>query len=363
MRIIYMGTPEFAVPPLQQLLLHHDVTAVCTQPDRPAGRGHKMHMSPVKALALSAGVEVLQPETLRVNKNPVSDTAIQLNDNAKKIRDYLAKLDADVFVVAAYGLILPKAVLDIPRLGCINIHASLLPKYRGASPIHAAIKNGDTVTGITIMYMDVGVDTGDMILQRELPIGPEERAPSLHDRMAALGGECIVEVLAQLEAGARTPQDDAASSYAPMIQKSDGLIDWAWPTARIINLTRAFDPWPGPYTLYKGEVVKIWRVENAGIIENTQTVIARSEATKQSSISTGSGLLRRVAPRNDERSSYNHEAALPGTVISADPARGLLVRTGDGAARILELQAPGGKRMTARDYLRGHDMKAGEIMK
>jgi len=317
-----MGTPEFAVPTLQQLLTHHEVLAVCTQPDRPAGRGHKMNMSPIKTLALSAGVKVLQPETLRVKKSPVGDAAIQINNDAIKIRDYLAKLGADIFVVAAYGLILPKAVLDIPTLGCVNVHASLLPKYRGASPIHSAIKNGETTTGITIMHMDVGLDTGDMILQRELAIGPEERAQSLHDRMASLGGECIVEALAQLEAGtaARIPQSDTASTYAPMIQKSDALIDWGWPTAQIINLTRAFDPWPGPYTMLNGEVLKIWQAEKADITENVP----------------------------------------PGTVLTADPS--LLVRTGDSAVRVLEIQAPGGKRMSAKDYLRGREIRVGEIL-
>ena len=323
MKVVFMGTPEFAVPALQQLIKHHDVVAVCTQPDRRAGRGHKMQMSPVKTLALSAGVEVLQPETLRIKKSPAGD-AIQLNAETKKIRDYLNLLNADIFVVAAYGLLLPKAVLDMPRFGCINIHASLLPKYRGASPIHAAIKDGETTTGITIMYMDAGIDTGDMILQRELAIGPEERFQSLHDRMAALGGVCIIDALAQLEAGtaARTAQDDSKSSYAPMIQKTDALIQWSWPTARIINLTRAFDPWPGPYTLYNGESLKIWRVERHD---------------------TAAGLT-------------------PGTVLISDPTKGLLVSTGDGAAWILEMQSAGGKRMSARDYLRGRDIGVGEIL-
>jgi len=310
-----MGTPEFAVPPLRQLLLHHDVVAVLTQPDRPAGRGHKLQMSPVKALALEAGVEVLQPETLRIKKN--AD-----NTNAKKIRDYLASLDADIFVVAAYGLILPKAVLTMPRLGCVNIHASLLPKYRGAAPIHAAILQGETVTGITIMQMDEGIDTGDMILQRQLDIAPDERTPSLHDRMAALGGECIIQALVMIEAGAATymPQDDAGSSYAPMIHKADGKIDWGWPTARIVNLIRAFDPWPGPFTLYNGSAIKIWQVEG---IDHTQD-------------------------------------APPGTILVADPAKGLLVRTGDGAVWVKELQAAGSKKMTAADYLRGRSMGVGE---
>ncbi|MCL2527277.1 MAG: methionyl-tRNA formyltransferase [Defluviitaleaceae bacterium] len=325
MKVIFMGTPDFAVPSLQQLLNHHDVLAVCTQPDRPAGRGNKIHMSPVKTLALSAGVEVLQPETLRIKKSPLGDADLQLNKKAKKIRGYLAKLGADIFVVVAYGIILPQAVLDMPRLGCVNVHASLLPKYRGASPIHSAIKNGDATTGITIMHMDIGVDTGNMILQKEVEIAPDERTPSLHDRMANLGGECIIDALALMEAGKAesTPQDNTIATHAPMIQKTDGLINWAWPSAQINNLIRAFDPWPGPYTLYNGEIIKIWQVETASTEEN----------------------------------------APPGTVLAVDPSKGLRVRTGDGGVWILEMQAPGGKRMAAKEYLRGREVRVGEILK
>ncbi|MCL2403985.1 MAG: methionyl-tRNA formyltransferase [Defluviitaleaceae bacterium] len=312
MKIVFMGTPEFAVPPLQQLLARHNVLAVLTQPDRPAGRGHKMQISPVKALAVQAGVEVLQPETLSIKRSTY----------AKEIREYLIKMDVDVFVVAAYGLILPKAVLDIPRHGCINIHASLLPKYRGAAPIHMAIKEGEATTGITIMQMDTGIDTGDMILQRQLDISPHERTPSLHDRMAALGGECIIDALAMIEAGTAiyTPQDDTLSSYAPMIKKTDGMIDWAWPTNKIINITRAFDPWPGPYTLYNGTTIKIWQVDAASDTKD----------------------------------------APAGTILVADAAKGLLVSTGDGSVWVRELQATGGKRMQATDYLRGRSIGVGE---
>jgi len=311
-----MGTPEFAVPALRQLLTHHEVVAVLTQPDRPAGRGHKLQMSPVKALALEAGVEVLQPETLRISKRNPDNT------DAKKIRDYLASLDADIFVVTAYGVILPKAVLDMPKHGCVNIHASLLPKYRGAAPIHAAIRDGESVTGITIMQMDEGIDTGDMILQRQLAIGQDERTPSLHDRMAALGGECVLDALTMIQAGTakHTPQDNAASSYAPMIQKADAKIDWTWPTTRIANLIRAYDPWPGPFTTYNGAPIKIWQVEVTHAVEESP----------------------------------------PGTILAADPAVGLLVRMGDGAVWVRELQAAGGKRMAATDYLRGRGMRVGE---
>jgi len=331
MKIVFMGTPDFAVPALKQLLAHHKVLAVCTQPDRRAGRGHKMQMSPIKTLALSAGVEVLQPETLLVKKSPKDEQTVRQNSDAKQARDYLASLDADVFIVAAYGIILPKAVLTMPRHGCINIHASLLPKYRGASPIHAAIKDGEIRTGITIMHMDTGIDTGDMILQQTLEISPDERIQSLHDRMANLGGECILGALAQLEAGTatRTPQGDAASSYAPMIQKSDAEIQWNWPASRIINLTRAFDPWPGPYTSYNGQQLKIWHIE-------------KSEPTDSEDI--------------------DNESISPGTILAVDTTKGLKIRTGDGNAWILEMQTPGGKRMAVRDYLCGNEMRVGEVL-
>ena len=187
MKIVYMGTPDFAVPGLLALIKHHEVVAVFTQPDRPSGRGHKLAASPVKVAAQEHGIEVLQPQTLLIKRDDIHD--------AKKYRARLQELGADIFVVAAYGLILPKAVLEMPRLGCINIHASLLPKYRGASPIHAALLNGDAETGITIMYMDVGIDTGDIILKKSMSILQDERFPSLHDRMATLGAECIVEAL------------------------------------------------------------------------------------------------------------------------------------------------------------------------
>jgi methionyl-tRNA formyltransferase len=303
-RIIFMGTPDFAVPVFYALVnAGHDVCAVLTQPDRPKGRGHSLAYSPVKEAALEKGVPVLQPEKLRGNK---------------EMRETLKSYNADMFVVAAYGLILPQKILDMPPLGCVNVHASLLPKYRGASPIHSALLNGDDTTGVTIMYMAAGIDTGDMILKRELSIGPDERFPSLHDRMAALGGECITEAVTLIADGkaARTPQNDEDASYAKMISKEDGHIDWTWPSERIINLTRALDPWPGPYTLIEDKPLKIWRCEvYAGQYDET---------------------------------------AAPGDILYADTARGLVIRTADGALNVTELQAVGGKRLNAKDYLRGH---------
>ena len=312
MKIIYMGTPAFAVPSLEALITNHEVVAVCTQPDRPAGRGHKLTPSPVKVKALEHGLPVLQPETLRIGES-------------KEIRARLKAYGADIFVVVAYGLLLPKGVLNMPPLGCINVHASLLPKYRGASPIHAALLNGEKKTGIAIMHMDIGIDTGDIILEKELAILPEERFPSLHDRLAVLGAETLLEALALLENGTapRTPQDDALSSYAPMLKKSDAFIHWEWNTASIVNLTRALDPWPGSYTVYDGNPLKMWTLEPVGDWNGNE---------------------------------------IPGTVLAVDPKKGVLVKTGDNAAWATELQGDGSKRMPATDYLRGRKMQVGIVL-
>ena len=312
MKIVYMGTPAFAVPPLMALYeSNHQVLAVCTQPDRPAGRGHKLTPSPVKIKAVEYGIPVFQPETLRFA-------------DSKEVRTQLKSLGADIFIVAAYGLLLPKGILEMPPLGCINIHASLLPKYRWASPIHAALLHGEQVSGITIMHMDVGLDTGDMILRKELEVYEQERFPELHDRMTQLGADAMLEALQQLENGtaARTPQDSALSCYAPMLQKADAIINWQWPTNRLINQTRAFDPWPGSQTMYDGSPLKIWRVEAA-----------------------------------DCEKIYT-----PGTVIAVDPTKGVLVKTGDSAVWVTELQGNGSKRMPASDYLRGRVIEAGKVL-
>lgn len=312
MKVIFMGTPDFSVPVLQTLLDTHTVAAVVTQPDRPKGRGHAVAFPPVKEQALLHGVPVLQPETLR-------DKAVQA-----VLRAYAA----DVFVVAAYGLFLPMKLLDMPVYGCVNVHASLLPKYRGAAPMQYAIMNGETVTGITMMYMARGMDTGDIILQRELTIGPDERFPSLHDRMAALGGQCTAEALSQIEKGTaeRRPQHEEAVTYAAMITKDDGHIDWSHPTRRIINLTRALDPWPGPYTVLEGQALKIW--------------------------------VCQPAPANPL-----YETTPAGTVIAVEAKHGFMVKTGDGAVWVTEVQSGGGKRMKAADYLRGHPLPIGTVLR
>jgi len=313
MRIVFMGTPDFAVPTLEALIHAHQVVAVCTQPDRPKGRGHSVQFSPVKECAIAANIPVLQPQRLR-------------GPEGKEARAQLRSYQADVFIVVAYGVILPKVVLAMPRYGCVNVHASILPRWRGASPIHAAIMAGDTVTGVTIMQMDAGIDTGDMIHVREIPIMANERCPALHDRLAVLGAESLLEALAQIEAktAVYTKQGNEMATYAPMIQKTDGCIDWRWPSARIINLTRALDPWPGPYTDINGALLKIWR-----------TMAAEDEAYKCEKI--------------------------PGTVLKIDPQVGFLVRTGDGAVWVTEVQASGKKRMAASDYLRGQALSVGDV--
>jgi len=288
LKVIFAGTPEFAVTALQALLASgHDVIAVYTQPDRRAGRGRKLTPSPVKQLALEHGIEVYQPLTLK-------DLQAQ---------QQLAAFNADVMVVVAYGLLLPAAVIEAPRLGCINIHASLLPRWRGAAPIQRAILAGDEETGVTIMQMDEGLDTGAMLLKRHCPIEPDDTAQTLHDRLAGIGAEAVVDVLAQMSAGPvmGEPQDDDLSCYAAKLSKAEALIDWQQPAAEIERQVRAFNPWPVAETRLGGEVLRIWQAE----------VVAGAGATGES-----------------------------GTVIRADK-RGIEVATGDGVLRILSAQLPG----------------------
>jgi methionyl-tRNA formyltransferase len=302
-RTVFMGTPEFALATLQGLLdFGLDLRAVYTQPDRPKGRGKQLTPPPVKELALKHGIAVHQPLKLR----------------QPEVVEELRAIAPDLIVVVAYGQILPKSVLEIPRYGCINVHASLLPRYRGAAPINKAIIDGETETGVTTMYMDVGLDTGDMLITRTTPIGPLETAGEVHDRLALLGREAMEETLRRLCAGTLKgeKQDDALSNYAPMLKKEDGLIDWDRPAARIHNQVRGLDPWPGAYTQLRGEVLKIARTAPE----------------------TGSGA--------------------PGTVLAADAA-GVRIACGEGVLRVGELQLPGKKRLAAGDFLRGCSLPPG----
>ena len=302
--VAFAGTPEFAAQALDAILkAGYAVPLVLTQPDRPAGRGMKLSPSAVKQLALAHGIEVDQPEKLRTD--------------AQRAR--LADCAPDVLVVAAYGLILPKAVLELPRLGCINIHASLLPRWRGAAPIHRAIEAGDAETGITIMQMDEGLDTGPMLLRRALPIAADDTTASLHDRLAALGGDCIVEALAALQCGqlSPTPQPAEGVTYAAKIGRAEADIDWSRPALEIERAMRAFDPFPGAVSTLRDTAVKCWKA---------QVVAGEGE---------------------------------PGRVLAVD-ADGIVVACGRDALRCTVLQRPGSKRLPAGEFLRGFPVSAGE---
>jgi methionyl-tRNA formyltransferase len=303
MRLVFAGTPEFAAQALQALIdTGHDIALVLTQPDRPAGRGLKSSPSAVKRFALARRVPVEQPQTLK----------------AEAFRHSLRICGAEVMIVAAYGLVLPAEVLKIFPHGCINIHASLLPRWRGAAPIQRAILAGDNQTGISIMQMDAGLDTGPVLLQRVTPIAADDTAGRLHDRLAELGGRAIVEALEDLEvdALAAMPQEERLATYAAKIEKAEAKIDWSWDAGAIDRQIRAFDPFPGASTVIEGVVHKLWHVEIYG--------------------SSGEA----------------------GVVLSASP-EGVVVGCGKGAVRITQLQAAGGKRMGAEAYLRGRSLPVG----
>lgn len=300
MRLVFAGTPEFAAVSLEALLAaRHEVTLVLTQPDRPAGRGLKPRPSAVKQIALARGLSLMQSSTL---KEPAALNAV-------------AAARPEALVVAAYGLMLPVELLSLPARGGINVHASLLPRWRGAAPIQHALLAGDTETGVTIMRMDEGLDTGPVLQQQAVPIAPDDTAGTLHDRLAVLGARLLLEVLTSNPAP--RPQEAAGATYAPRIGKNEAEIDWRKPAAEIERLVRAFDPAPGAQTRFDRTVLKVWR--------------ARVEAST---------------------------AAAPGTVIAAGP-EGIVVACGRGALRITELQRAGGKRLPARAFLSGLKLARG----
>jgi methionyl-tRNA formyltransferase len=317
MKIIFAGTPEFARVALERLLeAGFEVPLVLSQPDRPAGRGMKLQASPVKQCALAHGLAVAQPRSLRLDGKYPEDAAAA--------RQAIEAANADAMVVAAYGLILPQWVLDAPRLGCFNIHASLLPRWRGAAPIHRAIEAGDQHTGVTIMQMDAGLDTGDMLLVERLPIAADDSTGSLHDRLAVLGGRLMVEALELAACGGLRPVPQPADgvTYAHKIEKAEAAINWALPAATIERRVRAFNPFPGAGTALAGEAIKVWR--------------AHAEPD-------------------------NPVAANAGQVLSADP-HGIRVATGDGVLVLDELQRAGGKRLPAADFLRGFALTPGQVL-
>lgn len=304
MRIVFMGTPEFAVPCLERLIQDgHSIAGVFTQPDKPKGRGYAMTPPPVKVCAQQHGAEVFQPLSMK------DGTAFEI----------LKRLEPQLIVVVAFGKILPKEILELPEYGCINVHGSLLPKYRGAAPIQWSVLNGDKTTGITTMYMDVGLDTGDMLLKSETEIGENETSGELHDRMAVMGAELLSKTIGELEAGRliRTKQDDSQSCYAPMLDKSMCSIDWNDSAEKVHNKVRGLSPWPVASAVLNGKKVKIHK-----------TLVEKGKTKGE-----------------------------PGEILSLDP---FVVACREGAVEILELQLEGKKRMKSKDFLMGHRLSPGD---
>ena len=313
MRVIFMGTPEFSVGTLESLIeAGHEIVLAVTQPDRPKGRGKAIQITPVKRVALSHQIPVFQPVKLR---DP-------------EAMDQLRKYSADVMVVVAFGQILTKEVLEMTRYGCINVHASLLPAYRGAAPIQWAIINGEPVTGITTVQMDEGVDTGDVILKEEVIITSEETGASLHDKLAKVGARLLVETLKVIEEGNAIyeKQGETTTCYAAMFKKEMGRIDWKKSAAEIERLVRGLNSWPGAYSLWGDKELKIWRAKP--VLEPT---------------------------------CERKEVALPGEIIKADK-KTVMIQTGMGCLEIVEIQIPGKKRMTIEEFLRGNKLEAGVIL-
>lgn len=311
MNIVFMGTPDFAVESLSKIYdAGHNVIAVVSQPDKPSGRGLKMMQTPVKEYASSKNIKIYQPEKIRKNIEFIEE---------------LKKLKPDVIVVVAYGKLLPKEILDLPKYGCINVHGSLLPKYRGSAPIQWAIINGEEITGITTMFMNEGMDTGDMILKKEVLIEPNDTYGTLYEKLKKIGGNLIVQTLEKIADGI-VPREKQGDDFtvAPMIEKSMGNIDWNKSAFQIRNLIRGLNPMPGAYTHLDDKIMKIWSAELVDdIIEND---------------------------------------IIPGTVIKSDSKAGLYVSTGDGILKIKELQMTNSKRMLATDYLRGNVIEVGSIL-
>ena len=301
MRIVFMGTPDFAVPSLQRLVDDgHEVVAVYCQPDKPQGRHFTLTPPPVKVLAQQLGIEVLQPPTLK----------------DEETQQILAKFAPDIIAVAAYGKILPKAVLDMPKYGCINVHGSLLPKYRGAAPIQWAVINGEEKSGVTIMQMAEGLDTGDMLLVRDTEIGADETAGELFDRIAMLGADSLSEALVNIENLKAVSQDDALACWAPPLKKADGEIDWQKKNTEIYSLIRGVSPWPGAYTIFGAKRLKI---HNAALCD-----------------------------KNGEAGALLDEARL-------------IIGCGEGSVELLEVQLEGAKRISAADFIRGQRLSKGKI--
>ena len=313
MRIVFMGTPDFAEKSLEAVYnTGHEIIGVVTNPDRPKGRGMKLEASPVKKYAESKNLKIYQPEKVRKNEEFIEE---------------IKQLKPDVICVVAYGKILPKEILEIPKLGCINVHGSLLPQYRGAAPIQWAVLNGDKITGVTTMYMDIGMDTGDMILKKETPIGNDETTGELWDRLSKIGADLLVETLQKIEDGTapRIPQGDEFS-IAPMLDKEMSKIDWENKTAiEIKNLVRGLNPIMGTYSFLNDKKIKFWKVD----------VI------------------------NDN--SFDNEKN--GTVVKVDSKEGLFIKAKDALIKVIEIQGENAKKMSIQDFLRGNKIEVGSVMK
>lgn len=320
MKIVFMGTPDFASGALEALIeAGHEITAVYTQPDKPKGRGKEVQMTPVKLVALEKGIPVYQPRRIKETEEVAR----------------LKEIPADIFVVAAFGQILSQEILDIPKFGCVNIHASLLPKYRGAAPIQWAVIDGEEKTGVTIMQMNAGCDTGDILYTKEYILEPKETGASLFDKLMVLGAEAIVEALPLLEAGALTPvpQNEEKATHAAKLTKQLGEMDFTKSAVVLERLIRGLNSWPSAYTTFKGKQLKIWEAEVVDLPENGAV--------------------------DTEPGSAGAAVRTPGTVIAVDK-QSFTVVTGDGALQILELQIEGKKRMACKDFLLGYPVAVGE---
>jgi methionyl-tRNA formyltransferase len=358
LRVIFAGTPEFARTALEQLhAAGAQIVLVLSQPDRPAGRGMKLQASSVKQFALAHGLPVAQPRGLRLDGKYAADAAAA--------HDAILAADADVMVVAAYGLILPQWVLDAvqgarpdgrKRLGCLNIHGSLLPRWRGAAPIHRAIEAGDSETGVTIMQMDAGLDTGDMLLRQAVPIAADDSTATLHDKVAELGAQLIVQALEQSMVGGlqRTPQPPEGVTYAHKIEKHEAAIRWGDGADAICRRVRAFNPFPGASAVLQGETIKIWRAAPGPELAHHSG--ARPHSPQGDQPGTLPGALPGVLPGTSLGASPD---TLPGTLLSVDET-GITVAAGHGTVRLLELQRPGGKRLAAADFVRGFALQPGQ---
>lgn len=318
MRIIFMGTPDFAVPCLEALVKSgEEILGVITQPDRPKGRGKQLTPSPVKVKATEYGIPVYQPERI---KTP-------------EFVSLLKGIQTELIVVVAFGQLLSPEILNLPPYGCVNVHASLLPNYRGAAPIHRAVLNGEKTTGVTTMFMDKGLDTGDMILCQPIPITPEDTVGTIHDKLAEVGAQLLLKTIEGIKLGQapRKPQDSSKATYAEMLRREHELIDWGRGAEQLWNQIRGMNPWPGAYTLWEDKVLKVWKAEVMTVGREAGGVdVGEGEVVKDS-----------------------------GKVLKVIPGRGLVVQTGQGQLLLQEIQLQGSRRLRVEEFIRGHNISVG----